>query len=88
VRDLIDLGLNGLEVYYRAYDQATVAALRRIATDVRLVMTGGTDYHGDRETYAEAHAELWVPPDVEASVGAALGERQRRVRQSVRCPSL
>lgn len=64
LRDLIDLGLDGLEVYYRAYDQPTVAGLREIATDFRLVMTGGTDYHGDRETYAEAHAELWVPPEV------------------------
>jgi predicted metal-dependent phosphoesterase TrpH len=64
VRSLIEMGLNGLEVYYRAYDQETVGALQRIATDLRLVMTGGTDYHGDRETYAEAHAQLWVPPEV------------------------
>ena len=70
VRGLIDLGLNGLEVHYRAYDQETVADLGRIATDLRLVMTGGTDYHGDRETYAEAHAELWVPPDVEPAFRA------------------
>jgi 3',5'-nucleoside bisphosphate phosphatase len=64
MRALIETGLNGLEVFYRAYDQETVATLHQIATDLRLVMTGGTDYHGDRETYAEAHAELWVPPEV------------------------
>jgi predicted metal-dependent phosphoesterase TrpH len=63
VRSLIDMGLNGLEVYYRAYDQATVSMLSTIAAELGLVMTGGTDYHGDRETYAEAHAELWVPPE-------------------------
>jgi predicted metal-dependent phosphoesterase TrpH len=63
VRSLIDMGLNGLEVYYRAYDQATVSTLSTIAAELGLVMTGGTDYHGDRETYAEAHAELWVPPE-------------------------
>ena len=61
-------GANGLEVFYRAYDQETVAALRRIAEDLRLVMTGGTDYHGDRETYTEAHAELWVPPEAVPSI--------------------
>jgi predicted metal-dependent phosphoesterase TrpH len=72
VRGLVDMGLNGLEVYYRAYDQATVASLHRIATDLRLVMTGGTDYHGDRETYAEAHAELWVPPEVGEEIRTAL----------------
>lgn len=72
LRALVDMGLNGLEVYYRAYDQDTVETLRGIAEDLRLVMTGGTDYHGDRETYAEAHADLWVPPTVEAAVRAGL----------------
>jgi predicted metal-dependent phosphoesterase TrpH len=73
VRALVDMGLNGLEVYYRAYDQETVANLHRIATEYRLVTTGGTDYHGDRETYAEAHAELWVPPQVEPELFEVLG---------------
>jgi len=72
LRALVDIGLNGLEVYYRAYDQETVATLRGIAEDLGLVMTGGTDYHGDRETYAEAHADLWVPPEVEAGVRLGL----------------
>ena len=43
--------------------------LPSLATELRLVMTGGTDYHGDRETYAEAHAQLWVPDEVAAALG-------------------
>jgi predicted metal-dependent phosphoesterase TrpH len=73
LRALVEMGLNGLEVYYRAYDQETVEILRGIAGNLRLVMTGGTDYHGDRETYAEAHAALWIPPEVESGVRAGLG---------------
>ena len=65
LRELIDAGLNGLEVYYRAYELPTVQP-SRVATELRLVMTGGTDYHGDRETYAEAHAQLWFPAEAEA----------------------
>jgi len=72
---LVDAGLNGLEVYYRAYDQDTVAMLRDIAAHLGLVMTGGTDYHGDRETYAEAHAQLWVPDEVEAPVRGVIAAR-------------
>jgi len=75
MRALIEMGLNGLEVYYRAYDQETVATLRGIAQDLRLVMTGGTDYHGDRETYAEAHAELWFPPEAASAIRRELTER-------------
>jgi 3',5'-nucleoside bisphosphate phosphatase len=72
VRELMDAGLRGLEVYYRTYDQPTVDALAALASDLRLIATGGSDYHGDRETYAEAHAQLWVPPLVEAPLRAAL----------------
>jgi predicted metal-dependent phosphoesterase TrpH len=73
LRELIDVGLNGLEVHYRAYDRPTVDALASVATDLRLVFTGGTDYHGDRETYAEAHAQLWVPSEVAVGLRAVLG---------------
>ncbi len=72
LRELIEEGLNGLEVYYRAYEQPVVEELRRVATDLRLVMTGGTDYHGDRETYAEAQSQLWVPAEVEPQFRAGL----------------
>lgn len=75
LRELIDIGLNGLEVHYRAYDPDTVRTMRRIAMDHRLVWTGGTDYHGDRETYAEAHAQLWNPPEVADGVRAAMVNR-------------
>ncbi len=75
VRELIGSGLGGLEVYYRSFDAATVRAVGEVADDLGLVPTGGTDYHGDTGTYAEAHAGLWVPPDVALGIpGAATGD--------------
>jgi len=73
VRELRDRGLGGLEVYYRTFDQGVVASVRRVATELGLVPTGGSDYHGDTGPYAAAHAELWVPPEVGARLFAALG---------------
>jgi predicted metal-dependent phosphoesterase TrpH len=64
LRELIDAGLGGLEVYYRSFDAATVAAMAELATDLGLVATGGSDYHGDLGTYAESHAGLSVPSEV------------------------
>jgi predicted metal-dependent phosphoesterase TrpH len=71
VRELVDAGLGGLEVYYRSFDAATVLAVGEVASALGIVATGGSDYHGDTMTYAEAHAGLWVPPEVGAGLAAA-----------------
>jgi predicted metal-dependent phosphoesterase TrpH len=74
VRELAEAGLGGLEVYYRSFDLATVFAVGEVAAALDLVPTGGSDYHGDTSSYAEAHAGLWVPPEVAAGIpGAELG---------------
>jgi hypothetical protein len=72
VRELVGLGLGGLEVYYLSWDRPTVEAVESVARELRLVATGGTDYHGDLGPYAEAHAALSVPPEVGVELGRAL----------------
>jgi 3',5'-nucleoside bisphosphate phosphatase len=72
LRELIGLGLGGLEVYYRSWDQPTVDSVAAVAGKLRLMATGGTDYHGDLGLYAESHAALWVPPEVGAELRKAL----------------
>ena len=76
LRELADAGLGGLEVYYRSFDTATVFAVGEVAAALGLVPTGGTDYHGDTSTYHEAHAGLWVPPEVGETLRERLGRRQ------------
>ena len=72
LRELIGLGLGGLEVYYRSWDQRTVDAVRAVARQFGLVATGGSDYHGDLGPYSESHAALWVPPEVGEDLGRAI----------------
>ncbi|MFL5687296.1 MAG: PHP domain-containing protein [Chloroflexota bacterium] len=62
--ELVRAGLGGLEVYYRTFDQATVDAMAVLARAKGLVMTGGSDYHGDLGPYSETHSRLWVPPEI------------------------
>lgn len=71
LRELIDTGLRGLEVHYRSFDRPTTDAVGAVARELGLLATGGSDYHGDTQTYPEAHAQLWVPPEV---AGALLAE--------------
>jgi predicted metal-dependent phosphoesterase TrpH len=73
VADLMTAGLRGLEVHYRHFDAPTVAEMAALARELRLVPTGGSDYHGDGETYAEAHASLFVPDEDAAALFTALG---------------
>ncbi len=73
VADLIEAGLGGLEVHYRHFDADTVADMEALAAELRLVPTGGSDYHGDGETYAQVHAKLFVPGEDAAALFSALG---------------
>ena len=77
LRELIDVGLAGLEVYYRSFDAGTVMLVGDVADRLGLLRTGGTDYHGDLGPYAEAHAALWVPPEVGGTLRNAIELAQR-----------
>ena len=78
VRELMEQGLAGLEVYYRSFDRSTVDAMAALAEANGLVPTGGSDYHGDLGPYATTHAQLWVPPDVGRDLFARLGAADGR----------
>ena len=73
IDELVDAGLAGLEVFYRTFDPATVDAMAALASVKGLVMTGGSDYHGDLGPYSETHSRLWVPPEVGDALLAAIG---------------
>jgi predicted metal-dependent phosphoesterase TrpH len=73
VAELMSTGLGGLEVHYRHFDAETVAEMAGLAAALRLVPTGGSDYHGDGETYAAAHSTLFVPDGDAVALFAALG---------------
>lgn len=63
LRELQAIGLVGLEVHYISWDRATVELVASVARTLGLIATGGSDYHGDTSTYAEAHAVLNVPDE-------------------------
>lgn len=73
IKDLVEAGLEGLEVFYRSFDVAAVGAVGVVARDAGLLATGGTDYHGDLGPYADSHAQLWIPPDVGRTLLERLG---------------
>ena len=71
------IGLAGLEVYYRTFMPETVVRMRDFAAARGLLPTGGSDYHGDTMTYAEAQATTHVPDSVGERLLAAIQVRHR-----------
>jgi predicted metal-dependent phosphoesterase TrpH len=45
-RDLVDIGLGGIEAYYGEYSPAMRARIAEICDDLGVIATGGSDYHG------------------------------------------
>jgi len=80
IRELIEVGLAGLEVYYRTFERETIESMASFAGRLGLVATGGTDYHGDLGSYADAHAGLWFPDEAGASFRAAIGMTRTEAR--------
>lgn len=53
LRDFVDAGLAGIEVYHQNHDDDQRAQLRAIATELDLVATGSSDYHGTSKSNHE-----------------------------------
>jgi predicted metal-dependent phosphoesterase TrpH len=77
LRELQQLGLAGLEVYYISFRPETVTLVRDVAARLGLLATGGSDYHGDTTSYADAHAALHVPAAVAGTLRAAIASTPR-----------
>lgn len=77
VRELMPLGLAGLESYYSEYDEATSRWLGQLAGRLGLLASGGTDFHGRQK------------PDIALGIGrgglrvpaSLLGPLRQRARE-------
>ena len=54
IRQLVDAGLDGLELYHRSHGASLRRYYRRLAESYDLLVTGGSDYHG-RDPSEETH---------------------------------
>ncbi len=62
---LVELGLDGIEVFYPGYFPKAEKSLAKLAGKYKLVMTGGSDYHGDNKSYSKMASKQngFCPPD-------------------------
>lgn len=64
IRELVLRGLDGIELYYPTHTRKAQKKLRAIATEHKLLVTGGSDFHGQtRPTHRlAARANGFCPP--------------------------
>lgn len=80
VEELTRYGLDGLEVYYPSHSSKITKKLRKICDDYDLVLTGGSDYHGDiRENTSLAGKKgLRIPAELVEAMKKRLAKRAIR----------
>jgi 3',5'-nucleoside bisphosphate phosphatase len=75
--DLIADGLDGIEVYHAAHAEPDIDRFRDLARRNRLVMTGGSDYHGRVDSHGAIGSQK-VPADILAELERAIKERRKQ----------
>jgi len=65
IGELVERGLDGIEIYYPGYSPKVRRGLSGLAARHKLVITGGSDYHGDNKSYSRMAGKKngFCPPD-------------------------
>lgn len=66
IAELVERGLDGIEAYYPTHSPKMEKSLRSFARKYQLVLTGGSDYHGNHRTFSTmaGAGSGFCPPDV------------------------
>jgi len=79
---LVTAGLEGLEVYYPDHTPAMLEHYLEVAARHRLLVTGGTDFHGGDLATKVTVGSQYVPPDAVDRLKARANEKRGAQRQA------
>lgn len=63
IPEFADAGLDAIEAYHSRHDAVTTNRYREMATRLHLLVTGGSDFHGDPSHGPAAPGAVVLPPD-------------------------
>ena len=65
IAELVERGLDGVEAYYPSHSTLLEKKLCSLARKYHLVLTGGSDYHGNHRTFSTlaGKGSGFCPPD-------------------------
>jgi 3',5'-nucleoside bisphosphate phosphatase len=77
IPELVAYGLCGLEAYHKSHTPPIITYFCGLAEEHDLLITGGTDFHGLPEQYANSHAKLVMPASTADKLLALALQRQK-----------
>ena len=77
IPQLVAAGLEGLEAYYPDHTPAMQAHFLSLANQHNLLVTGGTDYHGEGFATKAAIGSQYVPPEVVEKLKERYAHKQK-----------
>ena len=81
---LIENGLDGIEVWHPCATEEQQAELKKIATKNKLLMTGGTDFHGLYNLDPVSIGDVLTPDDAMAKLLGYKAKQKRLARKAAK----
>ncbi len=81
IRELMDDGIDGLEVYYSSHSSNDIGILLEIADEYDLLVTGGTDFHGEVKPGIEigiGMGDMKIPYKLLSIMKEKLGKKEKK----------
>lgn len=77
INEIIEMGIDGIEVFHPSADDEQQAMLKKIAVSHKILMTGGSDFHGMYNQYNVSLGDYNTPDDC---LHALLGYKSKQKR--------
>ncbi len=85
---LVEKGLDGIEVWHPCATEEQQAELKKIATKNKLLMTGGTDFHGLYNLDPVSIGDVLTPDDAMAKLLGYKAKQKRLARKAAKAAQL
>lgn len=77
INEIIEMGIDGIEVFHPSADEEQQAMLKKVAASHKILMTGGSDFHGMYNQYNVSLGDYNTPDDC---LHALLGYKSKQKR--------
>lgn len=76
IPEMVDAGLAALEAFHSEHDSSATEHYLALAERYRILVSGGSDYHGEKERRKNAFGTVGLPPGLFERLSALAGKKE------------